>query len=826
MSIDFTRLQASHEHTVINPRDIFTSLNSRSVEFEYLRDVQGQVLDSWYERRQERDIVIKMNTGTGKTVVGLLALQSSMNEGFGPSLYAAPDNFLADQAAQQATQLGIPWTDDPKSTQYLSSQAIGIVNIYRIVNGRSIFGGPGSTRTEPVPIGSVVIDDAHACVNTVEQQTTVIIPNDHEAYTEILEIFRTEISKQHAALLADLEDQTVGVTIRVPIASWADHHARVMAVLQSHKDDDELRFTWPFVKDILPACQAIYSCDSLEIRPFCPPTNKVIKLEDANRHIFLTATLADESVLVTHFGVLEQAVLDPITPNSAADIGDRFILSPLEVNPQIDESEIQDLVRSLANRYNTVVLVPSYRRSIAWHDYADVIAKADEIADVVDRLKSSHVGLVVLVNKYDGIDLPDDACRILVVDNLPEALNNSERRLSELLGGSPTLAHRKLQKIEQGMGRGVRSARDYCVVLLLGSSLSSTLARPEMRAKLSPATRAQFDLSMNVAKQIQGCSIDDIEGAVEQCLNRDEGWLTVSGNCLVGVTYDDTGTTEPFSLHLRNAFEAACIGQYDVACEHLRDGIEATEDQKSKGWLQEQLATFMHPIDPVQAQQALAGAIRLNPRVLRPVHGVSYKRTPAALNQAAAAYSYLSTNFPSQNDLLLFYGDLRDRLQFDPERVNEFEDAVEELGFLLGFNAQRPEKEYGIGPDVLWSMGALKFLVIECKSGSISELRKRDMGQLSQSMSWFAQNYDNTCKATPMSIHHSGQLATDATPIAGMRILDAANLTKLCAAVEQYITSIVANSIFPSEETIAEALVFHGFTASLFVLRYSAHARQ
>lgn len=31
-----------------------------------------------------------------------------------------------------------------------------------------------------------------------------------------------------------------------------------------------------------------------------------------------------------------------------------------------------------------------------------------------------HVGLVVLVNKYDGIDLPNDACRIPVIDGLPD----------------------------------------------------------------------------------------------------------------------------------------------------------------------------------------------------------------------------------------------------------------------------------------------------------------------------------------------------------------------------------------------------------------------
>lgn len=34
-------------------------------------------------------------------------------------------------------------------------------------------------------------------------------------------------------------------------------------------------------------------------------------------------------------------------------------------------------------------------------------------------MKSGHVGLAIIINKYDGIDLPGDACRLLVIDGLP-----------------------------------------------------------------------------------------------------------------------------------------------------------------------------------------------------------------------------------------------------------------------------------------------------------------------------------------------------------------------------------------------------------------------
>ncbi len=69
--LDFGRLTGpSAADTEVHPRDIFAALPARSSRYEYLRDVQREVFDEWYERRSEGDLVIKMNTGNGKTLVG------------------------------------------------------------------------------------------------------------------------------------------------------------------------------------------------------------------------------------------------------------------------------------------------------------------------------------------------------------------------------------------------------------------------------------------------------------------------------------------------------------------------------------------------------------------------------------------------------------------------------------------------------------------------------------------------------------------------------------------------------------------------------------
>src|SRR5438874_13102554 len=89
--VDFNKLL--HEDATpapLNPADIFHSLPRADTKYDYLRDVQGEVLKAWHARRKERDIIMKMNTGSGKTLVGLLMLQSLLHEEIGPVLYLCP----------------------------------------------------------------------------------------------------------------------------------------------------------------------------------------------------------------------------------------------------------------------------------------------------------------------------------------------------------------------------------------------------------------------------------------------------------------------------------------------------------------------------------------------------------------------------------------------------------------------------------------------------------------------------------------------------------------------------------------------------------------
>ncbi len=55
-----------------------------------LRPAQADVLKDWFASHlDQKDVIVKLHTGQGKTLVGLLMLQSQLNSGKGPASICA-----------------------------------------------------------------------------------------------------------------------------------------------------------------------------------------------------------------------------------------------------------------------------------------------------------------------------------------------------------------------------------------------------------------------------------------------------------------------------------------------------------------------------------------------------------------------------------------------------------------------------------------------------------------------------------------------------------------------------------------------------------------
>ncbi|EED9455736.1 DEAD/DEAH box helicase, partial [Salmonella enterica subsp. enterica serovar Ohio] len=133
-------------------------------------------------------------------------------------------------------------------------------------------------------------------------------------------------------------------------------------------------------------------------------------------------------------------------------------------------------------------------------------------------------------NRYDGIDLPDNSCRILVIDSKPYSETLGDRYEEECRPNSDIINVKIAQRVEQGLGRSVRGEKDYSVIIITGGDLVQFLKSPLTTKYFSPQTRMQIEIGSQIVgfarEEIKdGVNIDNLFiDLINKSLNRDDGW--------------------------------------------------------------------------------------------------------------------------------------------------------------------------------------------------------------------------------------------------------------------------------------------------------------
>lgn len=157
-------------------------------------------------------------------------------------------------------------------------------------------------------------------------------PSSHAAYAELLKLFADDLGRQSLNAPLDIKDNGHNSVLRIPFWAWAKQQPPVHKALHPYRRDSEFEWVWALLSDRLPVCQDLNTADAIDITPPCPPIEKVSSLHEADRRLYLTATLADDSVLVTHFDTDPSSIANSIVPDSTTDLGDRLVLAPTEVH--------------------------------------------------------------------------------------------------------------------------------------------------------------------------------------------------------------------------------------------------------------------------------------------------------------------------------------------------------------------------------------------------------------------------------------------------------------------------------------------------------------
>ena len=289
--VNFSAYMAHQSQSLVTePRQLFQTLQ-RDPQHQYLRAVQSDVLNEWYTRRDQRDVVIKMNTGSGKTLVGLVLLWSRLQERKGPALYLCPDTYLVSQVRREADALGIRHVDFDQNNQFppefFEQTGILVTTIHKLFNGYSVF--RVANRSNPVPVGTVLVDDAHACINIARDQFTATFARQSDVAKRIWSMFEPALREQAIGISAEIEQERFDAYLRVPYWTWQQRLPDVTKLLSEYNgelaannstkksDDGDFRFVWPFLRggQVLANSTAVISGSRIEITPHLLPIELV-----------------------------------------------------------------------------------------------------------------------------------------------------------------------------------------------------------------------------------------------------------------------------------------------------------------------------------------------------------------------------------------------------------------------------------------------------------------------------------------------------------------------------------------------------------------------
>ena len=785
--IDITKIKQNSQKEIIHPVKIFASLPNKNSKYNgYLRDVQSEVLNKWFEQRENKENIIKMNTGSGKTTVSLLILQSCLNEKKGNAIYVVPDKYLIEQVKKEAADLGINVTDNPEDIDYMRNKAILIISIQKLINGKSIFMRKN--------IDNILIDDVHACLEIASSQFKISISKSNfpKLYNDILNLFKSDLEPQNYHNFINIVNSNpTSESMLVPFWAVQEKYKEVLKLITSNNsniDYKDIEFPLGLIGDILDICNIVVSFDHIEITPDCLPIHKISNFDNAKRRIYVSATLKDDGTLVKNFNINIDNIKEIITPEYALDIGDRIILYPQINNPKITDDEIKKYLKEKSKDLRIIVIVPSKKRAEFWKDVADRIFNKDNI----NEIKKYTTGLDILINRYNGIDLKDELCRILVIDGLPNAITKyDEIKEMRLLTTNQSIKE-QMQKIEQGMGRGIRSNQDYCGIILMGKNLSNIIYQGGATNNFSKSTLKQFELSEEFYEDLKNKNIEDILENLEYCIGRHPDWVTMMKETISDVKYENKINYDRKEILEYNAYQDALKKDYTNACDKLQLLVNEETNQRLKGYYMMILAKYKNFYDKENAQNILASAKKYNRNVLIPMQGYSHKKLNKKIeNQAKQLLEYIQNNYESEKDYFFKINSIVDNLSFVSGTHYKFEAAINDLANNIGFIGSMPEKEVGNGPDNLWNISHSNYLVIECKNEAISNfVSKEDCGQLHNSYNWVKEQYGEECNYTGIIIHKSSLFDKKATPNKNFLIFSEENIEKLKTQLREYASEI------------------------------------
>ena len=452
--------------------------------------------------------------------------------------------------------------------------------------------------------------------------------------------------------------------------------------------------------------------------------------------------------------------------------GRRFILFPDRSLPT--ETATKAAITLAGDTTRSLILTPS--RNIAQSVIEDLgtlspspaVFLAADVENSLDPFLNEDHAALVLHNRYDGLDLPGDACHLQLIVGFPGATNAQEAFLLNRLQVHSLLRDRIRTRLTQALGRCTRNPTDHAVVIMLGPGTLDFCIKSENRTGFHPELQAEIQYGLDASRVNVPT---ELVNAARAFLQKAPGWEQVDQ-----WIRDERDSYPQLEDEVAQTLMANVVDEIDYAdalwvgdYQRALEKAHSCADRLSGPDLADYRAWWCY----LAGSAAALSIARDNATHLGDTVRELFDRACAALPRAtwfreAARLVGIEDGEQMVDDHLLltaaeaietrirqvgvagagFEKDAQTMIeQLDGAEATPFEQGLERLGFWLGFGAVRPTDK-GV-PDGVWSIAGETVVAFEAKSD------EQPMGPVSLRTAREAQGH---IKWVESNMHFSGSV--------------------------------------------------------------------
>lgn len=383
------------------------------------------------------------------------------------------------------------------------------------------------------------MDDVHSSEGYIIDNWTLNIEKRDVLFQMLAEYFRKYIGEvEYKKMIdSDEEQQTASWCNIVPSALLYSDFDTLEGIIDANIQDTYYSniFSWKRIRENLKECNIYIEKGKIQIRPWIAPTMTHAPFAKAKQRILMSATLGNSGELERVTGISKIKKLPIVNEWDKKGVGRKFFIIPrLSLGKDFDIRVLLELHKMVGR---SVVLTPNDRVRENINEIVKNALPKTTIYTARDIEENKRVfvedenAMVVLSNRFDGIDFPDDESRLLIIVDLPKVTNIQEKFLVSRMGGTILYSERIRTRIVQAVGRCTRNTRDYSVVCILGSSIIKDLIEPKKLERYTPELRAEIEFGIDNSSEYN--DIEDITTQVKSFLKNDDEWKEAEDSIVI-----------------------------------------------------------------------------------------------------------------------------------------------------------------------------------------------------------------------------------------------------------------------------------------------------